>query len=86
MMCPKCQSGSLSVIPAEIRLYRNTSRTLTHPPMTPSPDVRACLECGWSEFLIPSSWLSASWVRPIGPQTVASPARDAASKVVMFGT
>jgi hypothetical protein len=25
-------------------------------------------------------------VRPIGPQTVASPARDAASKVVMFGT
>ena len=53
MLCPKCQSVSVSVIPAEIRLYRNGTRTMSHPPMTPSPDVHVCLDCGWSEFSIP---------------------------------
>ena len=69
MNCPKCQSASLSVIPAEIRLYRNCHRTLSHPPMTPSPDVLVCLDCGWSEFSIPRSWLSAGWLRSMRPQT-----------------
>jgi hypothetical protein len=63
MLCPKCQSSSLAVIPAEIRLYRNSHRTLSHPPMTPSPDIQVCLDCGWSEFSIPRSWLSAGWLR-----------------------
>jgi hypothetical protein len=63
MTCPKCQSESVSVIPAEIRLYRNSPRTLSHPPLTPSPDVRICLDCGWSEFSVPRSWLSAGWLR-----------------------
>jgi hypothetical protein len=67
MTCPKCQSTSLFVVPAEIRLYRNCHRTLSHPPMTPSPDVRVCLDCGWSEFSIPRSWLSAGWLRPMTP-------------------
>lgn len=62
MTCPKCQSNSVSIVPAEIRLYRNIPRTLSHPPMTPSPDVRICLDCGWSEFSVPSSWLSAGWL------------------------
>ena len=70
MLCPKCQSSSVSIIPAEIRLYRNGPRTLSHPPMTPSPDVRVCLDCGWSEFSIPRSWLSAGWLRPARPQPV----------------
>jgi hypothetical protein len=65
MVCPKCQSESLSVIPAEVRLYRNTLRTMSHPPMTPSPDVRVCLDCGWSEFSIPGAWLSAGWLRSL---------------------
>jgi hypothetical protein len=65
MVCPKCQSESIAVIPAEVRLYRNQTRTLSHPPMTPSPDVRVCLDCGWSEFSIPGNWLSANMgVRP----------------------
>jgi len=68
MACPKCQSGSISIIPAEIRLYRNSPRTLSHPPMTPSPDIRVCLDCGWSEFSIPRSWLSAGWLRSIAPK------------------
>jgi hypothetical protein len=38
--------------------------------MTPSPDVRVCLDCGWSEFSIPRSWLSAGWLRPMRSQTV----------------
>ena len=67
MTCPKCQSGSVSIIPAEIRLYRNGPRTLSHPPMTPSPDVRICLDCGWSEFSVPRSWLSAGWLRSARP-------------------
>jgi hypothetical protein len=69
MVCPKCQSSSLSIVPAEIRLYRNGPRTLSHPPMTPSPDVRVCLDCGWSEFSIPRSWLSAGWLRPMVPRS-----------------
>ncbi len=71
MMCPKCQSDSISIIPAEIRLYRNGPRTLSHPPMTPSPDIQVCLDCGWSEFSIPRSWLSAGWLAsmraPVAP-------------------
>ncbi|MGD0832526.1 MAG: hypothetical protein ABR907_16450 [Terracidiphilus sp.] len=67
MTCPKCASSSLSTIPAEIRLYRNSHRTLSHPPMTPSPDVIVCLDCGWSEFSIPRSWLSAGWLRSMHP-------------------
>lgn len=67
MVCPKCQSGSMSLIPAEIRLYRNAPRTLSHPPMTPSPDILVCLDCGWSEFSIPRSWLSAGWLRSAQP-------------------
>jgi hypothetical protein len=59
----------LFVVPAEIRLYRNCHRTLSHPPMTPSPDVQVCLDCGWSEFSIPRSWLSAGWLRPMRSQT-----------------
>jgi len=72
MVCLKCQSTALTLIPAEVRLYRNSPRTLSHPPMTPSPDILVCLDCGWSEFSIPPSWLSAGWLRSLRPQSVAS--------------
>jgi hypothetical protein len=62
MVCPTCHNGTLVVIPAEIRLYRNSPRTLSHPPMTPSPDIHICLECGAAEFTVPQSWLSAGWL------------------------
>lgn len=68
MRCPKCQSAAVSVIPAEVRLYRSFARTLSHPPMTPSPDIQVCLDCGWSEFSIPPSWLEAGWLRPVRAQ------------------
>lgn len=68
MVCPKCQSSAVSVIPAEVRLYRNTLRTLSYPPVKPSPDVAVCLDCGWSEFSVPRSWLSAGWLRSRRPQ------------------
>ena len=68
MMCPNCQSAALSLVPAEVRLYRNSPRTLSHPPMTPSPNIRVCLDCGWSEFVIPRAWLSAGWLRSLRPQ------------------
>jgi len=44
MMCPKCQSGSLSVIPAEIRLY------LPHAD-PPADDAFAGCPC------VPGMWL-----------------------------
>lgn len=73
MICPKCLSDAVCVVPAEVRLYRNGPRTLSHPPMTPSPEIRVCAQCGCSEFSIPSAWLSAGWlgrVRP--PQPLAA--------------
>ena len=63
MFCPKCHSESLLQVPAEIRLYRNRPRTLSHPPVTPSPEVQVCLDCGWTEFTIPKAWLAAGWLR-----------------------
>jgi len=81
MNCPKCQSASLSLIPAEIRLYRNSHRTLSHPPLTPSPDIQVCLDCGWSEFLIPRSWLAAGWLRSMRPQSAPAPAPIVATNV-----
>lgn len=78
MVCPKCQSASMSDIPAEIRLYRNTPRTLSHPPMNPSPEVHVCLDCGWAEFSIPESWLAAGWLRQKG---AANPAVISASNM-----
>jgi hypothetical protein len=63
MVCPKCKSGALSTVPAEIRLYRNAPRTMSHPPMSPQPDIQICLECGNAEFLVPEKWLSAGWLQ-----------------------
>ena len=86
MVCPKCESDSLSIVPAEIRLYRSTSRILSHPPLTPSPDVRVCLDCGFSEFAIPRSWLSAGWLRPPGPHAVPNKAEIAPShRIALVG-
>jgi len=62
MICPNCKNGSLVLIPAEVRLYRNSARMLPHPPMTPSPDIHICMDCGWAEFKIPQAWLSAGWL------------------------
>jgi hypothetical protein len=39
--------------------------------MNPSPDVHVCLDCGWSGFSIPTSWVSA-WLRPLRPKVAAS--------------
>jgi hypothetical protein len=75
MVCPNCKSGALSTVPAEIRLYRNAPRTMSHPPMSPQPDVRVCRDCGYSEFLIPEKWLSAGWLQQQEPKapTVSVP-------------
>jgi len=71
MTCPKCKSGDISVIPAEIRLYRNAPRTLSHPPFSRNPEVQVCLDCGWSEFSIPTNWITA-WLRPMEAKAPAS--------------
>lgn len=85
MVCPKCQSADLSIIPAEIRLYRNRPRTLSHPPMTPSPDIMVCLDCGWSEFSIPRSWLKAGWLHSMRPAPVQT-SNNMATPVVAVAT
>lgn len=65
MTCKKCQSEAVSSFPADVRIYLNASRTMSAPPVTPSPEVRICLSCGSAEFNVPSSWLASGWLRPI---------------------
>jgi hypothetical protein len=86
MICPKCQSSSLSVVAAEIRLYRNCHRTLSHPPLTPSPDIMICLDCGWSEFSIPRSWLSAGWLRPMRSQPIPVTAPISSARIAVLSS
>lgn len=64
MTCRKCQSEAMSSFPADVRFYRNGARTLSAPPMSPSPEVRVCLSCGAAEFTVPPSWLASGWLRP----------------------
>lgn len=67
MLCPNCHSDEVSTIPAEIRLYRNPHRTLSHPPINPCPDIDVCLQCGWSQFAIPKRWMAAGWLNSQRP-------------------
>ncbi len=39
--------------------------------MSPQPDVHICLDCGFSEFLVPEKWLLAGWLQPA--RTKAAP-------------
>jgi len=36
--------------------------------MSPQPDVQICLDCGFSEFVVPEKWLSAGWLQPLRPK------------------
>ena len=81
MVCPTCHTGSLVSIPAEIRLYRNSPRTLSHPPMTPSLVVRVCVDCGWVEFTVPQSWLSAGWLGLKRSKNITSVSETKSSKI-----
>jgi hypothetical protein len=65
MTCTKCDSQALSSFPADVRLYLNGSRTISAPPMNPSPKITVCLNCGHSEFSVPQVWLSSGWLRPM---------------------
>jgi len=40
--------------------------------MLPQPDVRLCVDCGWSEFSVPESWLSAGWLRAARPSAAGN--------------
>ena len=77
MACPKCESEALTIVPAEVRLYRNRPRTLSHPPMNPPPDILVCTDCGYAEFSIPRSWIAAGWLGSARSQ--AAPTVDAIS-------
>ena len=82
MVCPKCKSGALSLVPAEIRLYRNAPRTMSHPPMSPQPDVQICLDCGNAEFVIPEKWLSAGWLQKTKvPVSIPTPINEARRQI-----
>jgi hypothetical protein len=52
--------------------------------MTPSPDIQVCLDCGWSEFSIPRSWLSAGWLRPMRTQPAAVKASLVSANVAVL--
>jgi hypothetical protein len=52
--------------------------------MTPSPDITVCLDCGWSEFLIPRSWLSAGWLRSMRTETPSAEASTVSAEVIVL--
>jgi hypothetical protein len=85
MCCPKCHSDSVAVVPAEIRFYRNRPRTLSHPPMSPAPDIQVCLDCGYSEFSVPSSWLSAGWLNSSPDQSTPNVAATSGALALSVG-
>jgi hypothetical protein len=64
VICKKCYSEMLATFPADIRLYLNRSRTVSAAPLNPPPEIAVCLDCGFSEFVVSSRWLSAGWLRP----------------------
>jgi hypothetical protein len=49
--------------------------------MNPPPDIQVCLDCGFSEFSIPRSWLAAGWLRSARNQPVPSVAAITAAFV-----
>lgn len=50
--------------------------------MTPSPDIRVCLDCGWSEFIIPHAWMAAGWLRSLRPETDTAERRVTETRIV----
>jgi len=65
MNCKHCQSEAMASFPADVRFYLNGSRAISAPPMNPGPQVKVCLSCGVSEFVVPQAWLASGWLRPI---------------------
>jgi hypothetical protein len=63
VICKRCFSEAVAPFPAEIRLYLNRSRTVSAAPLNPPPEIAVCLDCGFSEFVVSSGWLSAGWLR-----------------------
>ena len=49
--------------------------------MSPAPDILVCLDCGWSEFSIPKSWLSAGWLRSLRPEPTPMPVASAPAPI-----
>ncbi|HKD60768.1 MAG TPA: hypothetical protein VKB47_09925 [Terracidiphilus sp.] len=45
---------------------------MSHPPMSPQPDIQVCLDCGNAEFVIPEKWMSAGWLQALRPKTTVS--------------
>lgn len=77
--CKKCECESCAVFPAEVRIYLNGARTVSAPPISPSPNIVICLKCGWSEFHTSAHWLAGRWLRPIEapPYLAPSPSQVA---------
>ena len=46
---------------------------MSYPPVSPAPEMKVCLDCGWTEFLLPDAWLSAGWLHGLRkPRTGAN--------------
>jgi hypothetical protein len=59
MFCPSCASGTLAEFSAEILIHYSGLKNLDRPGVFVFPTVSICLNCGSSQFKIPSDELAS---------------------------
>ena len=57
MSCKSCHSHNQSLFPSEICIHFTGSKELTTPHVMVFPQLAVCLNCGFTEFSIPSAEL-----------------------------
>ena len=57
MLCKSCQSSNLRNFTAEINIHFPGFDGLTKPTVLVFPKLLVCLDCGFTEFLVPSNEL-----------------------------
>jgi hypothetical protein len=57
MQCKSCRTGNVSAFPAEINIHFPGPENWTKPPVWVFPQLLVCLNCGFTELVIPETEL-----------------------------